>query len=689
MPDSLIEELPKIVAQGKREAQKILDGLSGRNRITLQTNELVLPTKAEAGFSLFTGQAVKELTKKDWLNRVVYGDNLLAMQALLAGDPSTGLPSMRGKIDLIYIDPPFDSKADYRTKIHLPSTDIESKPTVIEQFAYADTWKNGTVSYLQMIVPRLILMRELLSEQGSIYVHIDWHVGHYVKVIMDEIFGKENFRNELIWKRTSAHSQSKGIGNIHDTLLLYAKNVESYIHNQQYTPYTEDYIKSHYNRVDKKGRIYRTDNLIAPAKGYNYEWKGVTKNWRCPISTIQKLDEEGRISYTKQGTAEYIRYLDEMPGIPIQDLWADISPVNSQANEDVNYDTQKPEALLKRAIEISSNPNSIIADFFSGSGTTGAVAEKLGRKWIMSDLGKPACMIMRKRLIDQDAKPFLYQSIGDYQKEQFEQSAFKTIADLAHVVVNLFGALPFPTQDGVPNNLGYIKQSKTLVFVDSPSKLTGSATLKKAQELRASFMGGWDKVVVLGWNFATDIGRIIESLNDDKLECLVIPSDLLEKLRNKLSYEKLLKESEVVVDGTVLHANKSDKTKIHFSSLQYLTVKPIKKHENKEDDELDIELDNYVLLSPDALPLDEKNKEKLEKVIAEDPLSLVEYWSIDPDYDGETFRSKWQEYRENNEDLRIKRKAKLVVPKINGKRKVCIKAVDVFGFESAVVQEVK
>ncbi len=210
------------------------------------------------------------------------------------------------------------------------------------------------------------------------------------------------------------------------------------------------------------------------------------------------------------------------------------------------------------------------------------------------------------------------------------------------------------------------------MFVDSPAKMTGYATLKKAQELRASFMGGWDKVVVLGWNFVADIGRIIESLKDDKLEVLVIPPDLLDRLKTKASYEQLIKSG-----------------KIRFSSLQYLTVKPIKKTENKNEDELNIELNNYVLLSPDALPLDEKNKEELEKVVAKDPLSLVEYWSIDPDYDGETFRSKWQEYRENNEDLRIKRKAKIVVPKIKGKRKVCIKAVDVFGFESAVVKEVK
>jgi site-specific DNA-methyltransferase (adenine-specific)/adenine-specific DNA-methyltransferase len=267
----------------------------------------------------------------------------------------------------------------------------------------------------------------------------------------------------------------------------------------------------------------------------------------------------------------------------------------------------------------------------------------------------------------------LYQSIGDYQKEQFERSQFRRIGDLAHVVINLYGALPFPMQEGTPTNLGYIKQSKTLVLVDSPTKITGYATLKKAQELRSSFMGGWEKIIVLGWNFETDIGRIIESLNDDKLEVLVIPPDLLERLKHKADYEKLIKEG-----------------KVKFSSLQYLSVKPIKMKPLEEDrDELEIELENYVLLSPDALPLDKDDKEKLEKVIEKDPLSLIEYWSIDPDYDGEVFRSKWQDYRENHEDnQKVERKAKLVVPRINGKRRVCVKAVDVFGFESAAVQEV-
>jgi adenine specific DNA methylase Mod len=676
---SLIEELPKIVERGKKEAQKILDDLSRSQRITLQTNELVLPTKAMGGLTKFTGQAVKTQENNEFLNRLIYGDNLLAMQALLAGDRETGLPSMRGKIDLIYIDPPFDSKADYRTKIHLPSVDIEQRPSVIEQFAYSDTWKDGTKSYLEMIVPRFVLMRELLGEKGSIYVHIDWHVSHYVKVIMDDIFGKENFINEIIWKKSnSPKSQSKGFGTQHDSLFLYSKS-RDFIYNPVKREPDEDYLKS-FSFDDNDGRgPYQSVALVASGiqrseKRKVFNFRGVDAPWLYSLENLEKFWSEKRIIETKNGYRLKV-YLKDLGGPSVSDLWVDkdVNPLQGQSKEKLEYDTQKPEALLARIIASSSQQDSIVADFFAGSGTTGSCSEKLGRKWIMCDLGKPACMISRKRLIDQDARPFLYQSIGDYQREQFERSQFRRIGDLAHIVINLYGALPFPMKEGTPTNLGYIKQSKTLVMVDSPTKITGYATLKKAQELRSSFMGGWELIIVLGWNFETNIGRIIESLNDDKLEVLVIPPDLLERLKHKADYEKLIKEG-----------------KVKFSSLQYLSVKPIKmKHSDESTDELEIELENYVLLSPDALPLDKEDKEKLEEVIEEDPLSLIEYWSIDPDYDGEVFRSKWQDYRENHEDnQKIERKAKLVVPRIDGKRRVCVKAVDIFGFESAAVQEV-
>jgi adenine specific DNA methylase Mod len=662
MPESLIEQLPKIVAEGKKEVEKILERLSGPNKLTLQTNEYVLPSKDKSG--LFRGE-VKELNEKEWHNRLIYGDNLLVMQALLAGDPETGLPSMRGKIDLIYIDPPFDSKADYRTKITLPGTTIEQKPTVLEQFAYSDTWKDGTVSYLQMIYPRLVLMRELLGEHGSLYIHTDWHVGHYVKIVMDEIFGKENFVNEIVWKSgvvKGAKTTSNSYGRMIDSLLFYSKTNNRFFK----TPFKPIDLNSPHNKFvhkDENGRLYSRDT---PLGDYSKE-------------SIEEFKRQGKIYYTKNGKMQLIRYYDEVEGIAVGNLWDDINYINQVANERLNYDTQKPEALLERIIKASSksDENSIVADFFAGSGTLGATAEKLGRRWIMSDIGKPAIMVGRKRLIDQESKPFIYQSIGDYQKEAFTSSRmFRRVGDLANVVLNLYGALPFPDEQNPNRNLGYIKNSHTLVLVDSPSKLTGFATLKRAQELRESFLGGWSKVIVLGWNFAFDIATIIKNLNDDKLEVLVIPPDLLDKLKSKSSYQSLLKSG-----------------KIRFSSLQYLTIKkPIVNIHSADIEEITIELDNYVLLSPDALPLDEVNKEKLQNIIANDPLALVEYWSVDPDYDGTTFRSKWQDYRENTESdsdpFRVVKQVKIFAPKVKGKRTICVKAVDVFGFESVVVQEV-
>ena len=201
MPKSLLEQLPRIVAEGKLQAERILESLESRHRVRLQTREWVLPSRDTAEGDWIANAARREHLNDgsgaDWHNRLIYGDNLHAMAALLAGDEHT--PSLRGQVDLIYIDPPFDSKADYSTKVTLPGIELEQRPTVIEQFAYSDTWADGTASYLAMITPRLVLMRELLRDTGSIYVHLDWHVGHYVKILLDEIFGKKSFRNELIW----------------------------------------------------------------------------------------------------------------------------------------------------------------------------------------------------------------------------------------------------------------------------------------------------------------------------------------------------------------------------------------------------------------------------------------------------------------------------------------------------------
>ena len=665
---SLIEELPRIASEGRQEAQRIIERLSSGTRIGLQTNELVLPRKDVSGF--FRGQVPNipndfnaALDGGTWMNRLVYGDNLLTMQALLAGDPQTGLPSLRGKVDLIYIDPPFESKADYRTPITLPNANLEQKPTVIEQFAYADTWEEGTISYLKMIYPRLMLMKELLSKKGSIYVHIDWHIGAYVKIILDDIFEKDNFRNEIIWKRGTVKG-AKAVGNQyarnHDMILYYSRS-NDYVYHTQYLPYTEEYIKQRYTKDDNDGRGPYTDQAI----GTRSE------------ESLKELEKDNRIFVTSNGKRRVKYYLSEAKGIALDDSWNDISEVNSMAKENVGYATQKPEPLLERIIKASSNEGDLLCDFFGGSGTTAAVAEKLGRRWITCDIGKPAALVMRKRFIDQDVKPFLYQSIGDYQKEAFHNNKkLRRVGDLSQVVLGLFGALPFTPEQVSDRNFGYIKGTRTLVMVDSPNRLTTAATVRRAVEAKASLLGGdWDKVIVLGWNFAFDISQAIEKYKDSNVEVLVIPPDLLDKLSKK-GFKKLI----------------ADKT-VRFSSLQYLVVNPVEVKTNESgEDELSISLNNYVLLSPDNIPLDDKDKEKLQQVMEQDPLSLVEYWSIDPDYDGETFRSTWQDYRENvdndSDPLHCVYSTRIKMPH-KDERKVCVKAVDVFGFESQVILDVK
>ena len=658
MAKSLIEELPRIVSEGRREAAQILERLSSGTQIGLQTNELVLPSKDVSGlFKGSTPQIPNAFNMAggngEWMNRLIYGDNLLAMQALLAGDAQTGLPSLRGKVDLIYIDPPFDSKADYRTKISLPGTDIQQKPTVIEQFAYADTWEQGTISYLRMIYPRLALMKELLSDKGSIYVHIDWHIGSYLKILLDDIFGKDMMLNEIIWCYGSMCKSKNNWNRKHDNIFVYTKS-QNWIFNASdvLEGYAEGY-KEKFKYQDEKGY-------------YMIRGKG---GHLSPIHSQGDLTPEHEKLYPQW---TYRQYLQE-GGLP-KDWW-EIPFINSQAKERIDYATQKPEALLERIIKASSNKGSIVCDFFGGSGTTAAVAERLGRRWIIGDIGKPASLIMRKRFIDQEVNPFLYQSIGDYQKEAFRNNKrYKHVGDLSQVVLGLYGALPFTPEQTNDRNFGYIKGTRTLIMVDSPNRLTTAATIRKAVEAKASLLGGdWEKVVVLGWNFAFDISQAIQKYENSNVEVLVIPPDLLDKLAKK-GYKKLI-----------------DDRSVRFSSLQYLVAKPLVVNQNGDQDEIDVELENYVLLSPDNIPLDDKDKEKLQQVLERDPLSLIEYWSIDPDYDGVTFRSTWQDYRENmendNDPLHCVYKTRLRVPH-KAQRKVCIKAVDVFGFESQVIKEV-
>jgi len=334
---------------------------------------------------------------KGWLNEIYWGDNLQVMGHLLK--------KYRGQIKLVYIDPPFDSKADYKLKIQIKENNVSNNYGSFEEKQYSDIWTND--EYLQFMYERLILIRELLSDEGSIYLHCDERKAHYLRCLLDEIFGKENFVNEIIWKRRAGVlAQSRKFGSCVDTIFLYSKS-DNYQFLPQFTKEnTEDYINKRFIYTDSKGRKYRLSPIVSPSYSPSliYEYKGYkppNNGWACSLETMKKWDEEGKLDFPEDKSQRIQRkqYLDEWPGRPIQALWDDIPPINPQAMERLDYPTQKPEKLLERVITTSSLPGDIVFDCFMGSGTAQIASMKLGRRFIGADINLGAIQITTKRLV--------------------------------------------------------------------------------------------------------------------------------------------------------------------------------------------------------------------------------------------------------------------------------------------------
>lgn len=323
-----------------------------------------------------------------WINKIFWGDNLQVMSHLLK--------NFRGKVDLIYIDPPFDSKADYKKKIKLKGKKAESSHSSFEEKQYTDIWSND--DYLQFIYERIVILKELLCEKGTLYLHCDWHKVHHLRCILDEVFGSERLISEVAYKRRHAHGDSSTIGSIHDTILIYSKSSE-YIWNPQFSPYSQEYIDTYYKYQDEDGRKWLSRSTTAPGdRGPVYEWNGHIRAWRYTKLNMQSLHDKGRIFYTKNGMPRYKQYLDEMQGLPVSSLWTDVKFVDSWSVEDANYPTQKSEDLLERIIKMSSNLGDLVFDCFMGSGTTQAVANKCGRKFLGADINIGSIQTTTKRL---------------------------------------------------------------------------------------------------------------------------------------------------------------------------------------------------------------------------------------------------------------------------------------------------
>ena len=368
-------------------------------------------------------------------NKLYFGDNLDILRQHVADE----------SVDLIYLDPPFNSNATYNVLFREKS----GEQSAAQITAFDDTWhwglesesayhdvvmdgpkaladllqamrsflgQNDMMAYLTMMAQRLDELHRVLKPTGSIYLHCDPTASHYLKLVMDAIFGPRFFKNEIIWKRTSGHSDAQRFGRVHDVILYYARSDDA-IWNQTFQPYDDHYVEQYYRYKDADGRRWMSDNLSASGLqggGYEYEWNGITKVWRLPHSTMERLHSEGRVFYTKNGIARRKRYLDETEGLRVQDVWTDIQALRSWHAERLDYPTQKPEALLERIINASSNEGDVVLDPFCGCGTAIAAAERLDRNWIGIDVTHIAITLIRHRLRDsfgEELRP--YTVLGD------------------------------------------------------------------------------------------------------------------------------------------------------------------------------------------------------------------------------------------------------------------------------------
>lgn len=390
------------------EGQALLDNFVRTRRILRYRDNDRIVEHIKRGMPLYEVESLEKRGANEKHNLMMHGECLSTCAYL----KEQGI-----EVDLVYIDPPFASGADYAKKIYIRRNPLVQKVMKeaeqnldneemkeFEEKMYGDIWDKER--YLNWMYENLMAIKSVMSENASIYVHLDYHIGHYVKILMDEIFGEENFRNEIVWKRSTAHNDSTGFANLHDNIFYYSKSSNLYFETPM-VPYSEEYISNYYNKQDEDGRKYLDRDLSAKGlkgSGYSYTWKGKEGYWRCPITTMERLEKEGRIYYTSNGTPRYKQYLDEMEGVPAQDLWVDIFAVNSQAEERVDYATQKPEALLERIIKASSNEGMLVADFFGGSGVTAAVAHKLNRRFIHGDVNINSLQTARDRLVNAGAE---------------------------------------------------------------------------------------------------------------------------------------------------------------------------------------------------------------------------------------------------------------------------------------------
>lgn len=564
--------------------------------------------------------SIQDDTDDAWRNKLIWGENKYIMASLLD-------QGFAGKINLIYIDPPFATGADFSLTMKVGDEEWTKEASVIEEKAYRDTWGKGLDSYLQMMYDRLVLMKHLLAENGSIYVHIDWTVGHYVKLLADEILGKENFRNEIVWNhQILGQAHSSAFPKCHEVILRYSKS--------------EEFV---FNIEDESVRVPFSESVLRSLKkdeiGYYYRRGRATRR--------VTEEERKRGAFTKT-------YVDVSKGRLIGDVWNDPVYYQPRAIEKVGFPTQKPEALLERIIGASSNEGDLVADFFSGAGTTGAVAEKLRRRWILADLSRFGIQVTRKRLLDiADCRPFEIMNLGKYERQYWQ------------VHVNGEGA---HEHEVLARYLDFIVQ------LYRGERVTGFAHLHGRKAGRVVHVGAVDAPVTL-----SEINDALEECASNAFRGLDVLGwewemglhDLVTVEARKRGVDlRLLTIPREVMDPRAVEAGDID-----FYELAYLDIAV-----DRSGSECRVALKNFIIPNEDLVPQEVRDKIKRWS-------DYVDFWAVDWDYHGDTFHNQWQSYRTRQHPA-LQLESDPHTYDQPGQYQVMVKVIDIFGNDTTKLLQV-
>jgi len=581
--------------------------------------------------------AIQGQETEGWRNKLIWGENKYIMASLLD-------QGFAGKINLIYIDPPFATGADFSVKMKVGDEEWTKEASVIEEKAYRDTWGKGIDSYLQMMYDRLVLMRELLAEDGSIYVHLDWRLVHYVRALADEVFGPENFRNDIVWKRApilGRKATSEQYGRVTDTILFYSKGPNLKFNR----PYTEREVDlSQFRWDEREGKYFKT----SPRGDYTDE-------------SIAELEKQNRVYRTSTGGIRIKYFIDQnakgkwVERLPADCLWLDIPDMmHIPEAEKTGFDTQKPEPLLRRVIEACSNEGDLVADFFCGSGTTGAVAEKLGRRWIMADLSRFAIQVTRKRLLEiSECKAFEILNLGKYERQYWQ----------AHV-----------NGEGAQESEVLTRYLDFIVQLYRGERVTGFAHLHGRKAGRMVHVGAVDAPVTL-----SEINDALDECAANRFRGLDVLGwewemglhDLVTVEARKRGVDlRLLTIPREVMDPRAVEAGD-----IEFYELAYLDVTL-----ERRGSEAQVVLKNFIIPNEDLVPAEVREKIKRWS-------DYVDFWAVDWDFQGDTFHNQWQSYRTRQHPA-LRLESDWHACGRPGKYQVMVKVIDIFGNDTTKLLQI-